>query len=286
MSASIVAAILILWQSVAGFLRGGIRSIANLAALAGAIFLSPVLGGVLQPLVATHITQNPVWESSVAVGIAALAIWLVVSIAGRIVNRIAGGGEGGVWGFGFNKKLGLFIGFLQGLVVAFVFLWVMSLLGNVAWLFQPLAAPPGRSAPQEGTFAAFVTDARNDLRASLFVKEMEEAIGESKLASYDPVPPVFYNAAALLGTLADAPEKRARFMQYPDTLRLMSCRAIREAMDDPLANKVVEKGEPLFNLLFVAKVVAIFRDQESRAAIEAFDWDRALTFVNLRPARR
>lgn len=286
MSASIVAAILILWQAIAGFLRGGIRSIANLAALAGAIFLSPQLGDVLQPLVATHITQNPVWERSVAVGIAAMAIWMVISIAGRIVNRIAGGREGGAWGFGFNKKLGLLVGCLQGLVVAFVFLWMMSLLGYVAWLFQPLAPPPGRSVPQEGTFAAFVTDARNDLRASLFVKEMEEAIGKSKLSSYDPVPPRFYSAATLLGVLADSPDKRSRFMQYPDTLRLMSCKAIRDAMDDPQANKVVEKGESLLQLLFVPKVVAIFRDKESRDAMEAFDWDRALTFVNLRPARR
>ncbi len=286
MSASIVAAILILWQAVAGFLRGGIRSVANLAALAGAIFLSPQLGAVLQPLVATHITQNPVWERSVAVSMAAMAIWLVISIAGRIVNRIAGGAESNVWGFGFNKKLGLLVGFLQGLVVAFVFLWVMSLLGSVAWLFQPLATPPGRSVPQEGTFASFAANARNNLRASLFVKEMEEAIGKSKLESYDPVPPVFYNAAALLGVLADSPDKRSRFMQYPDTLRLMSCRAVRDAMDDATANKVVEKGEPLFNLLFVPKVVAIFRDQESRTAMEAFDWDRALTFVNLRPAKR
>ena len=286
MSASIIAAILILWQAIAGFLRGGIRSLANLAALAGAIFLSPPLGTVLQPLVATHITQNPVWERSVAVGIAAVAIWLVISIAGRIINRIAGAGEGGAWGFGFNKKLGLLVGFLQGLVVAFVFLWVVSLLGSVAWLFQPLATPPGRSAPQEGTLAAFFANARNDLRSSLFVKEMEDAIGKPKLESYDPVPPVFYSAATVLGTLADAPEKRARFMQYPDTLRLMSCRAIRDAMDDPKANELVEKSDPLFNLLFVPKVVAIFRDQESRAAIEAFDWDRALTFINLRPARR
>lgn len=286
MSASLVAAVLILWQAIAGFLRGGIRAIANLAALAGVLFLAPQLGDLFQPVVASHFTQNPVWERSVGVGIAAVAIWLVIYIAGRIVNRIAGGNEGGAWGFGFNKKLGLFIGFLQGLVVAFVFLWVMSLLGSVAWLFQPLATPPGRSGPQEGTFAAFAANAKNDLRSSLFVKEMEDAIGKSKLNSYDPVPSVFYSAATLLGTLADSPEKRSRFQQYPDTLRLMSCNAIREAMNDPQANQIVEKGEPLFNLLFVPKVVSIFRDQQSRAALEAFDWDRALTFINLRPARR
>jgi hypothetical protein len=282
MSASLVAAILILWQAIAGFLRGGIRAIANLAALAGVLFLAPQLGGLFQPVVASHFTQNPVWERSVGVGIAAVAIWLVIYIAGRIVNRIAGGSEGGAWGFGFNKKLGLFIGFLQGLVVAFVFLWTMALLGHVSWLFLSLAQPPGRSAPPEGTFAGFVADAKNDLRASIFVEEIKKA----KLHDLDPVPPKFYSAATLLGVLADSPDKRNRFMRYPDTLRLMSCRAIREAMDDPKANEVVEKGEPLFNLLFVPKVVLIFRDQESRAALEAFDWDRALEFVNMRPARR
>lgn len=286
MSASIVAAILILWQAVAGFLRGGIRAVANLAALAGAILLSPRVGSLFQPMVATYVTQNPVWERSVAVGIAASTIWLVISIAGRIVNRIGGGGGTGAWGFGFNKKLGLLIGCLQGLVMAFVFLWVTSLLGCVAWLFQPLAPPPGRSAPQDGTFAAFVTNARNDLRSSVFVKEMEDAIGKSKLSSYDPVSPGFYGAATLISVLADSPEKRSRFMQYPDALRLMSCKAIRDAMDDPQTNKVVERSEPLFRLLFVPKVVAIFRDKESRDALAAFDWDRALQFVNLRPASR
>ncbi|MFA5192822.1 MAG: CvpA family protein [Verrucomicrobiia bacterium] len=286
MSASFVAAILILWQAIAGFLRGGVRAIANLTALAGAILLSPRLGSLLEPMVATYITQNPVWERSVAVGIAASVIWLVISIAGRIVNRIVGSGGTGAWGFGFNKKLGLLIGCLQGLVVAFVFLWVTSLLGCVAWLFQPLAPPPGRSVPQDGTFAAFVTNARNDLRSSVFVKEMEDDKGRSKLSSYDPVPPAFYGAAALLGVLADSPDKRGRFLLYPDALRLMSCKAIRDAMDDPQANKVVEKSEPLFRLLFVPKVVAIFRDKESRDALAAFDWDRALQFVNPRPASR
>lgn len=286
MSASLVAAILILWQAVAGFIRGGIRAISNLAALAGAILLSPRLGSLFEPVVATHITQNPVWERSVAVAIAATVIWLVIAIAGRVINRIAGGKDTNVWGFGFNKKLGLFIGCLQGLVVAFVFLWVMSLLGCVAWLFQPLAPPPGRSAPQDATFAAFVTNARNDLRSSVFVREMEDAIGKSKMASYDPVPPVFYGAAALLGVLADSPEKRYRFMQYPDAIRLMSCQAIRDALDDPQANKVVKNNEPLFWLLFVPKVVIVFKDKESRDALASFDWERAMQFVNPRPAGR
>lgn len=282
MNASIIAAILILWQAIAGFFRGGIRAIANLAALAGAILLAPQLASLFQPVVASHITQNPVWERSVAVTIAASVIWLVISIAGRLVNRIAGGNERGAWNFGFNRKLGLFIGFLQGLVVAFVFLWVMSLLGYVSWLFLSLSQPPGRSAPPEGTFASFVANAKNDLRVSTLAKE----IGESKLKEFDPVPPKFYSASTLIGVLADSPEKRSRFMRYPDTLRLMSCRAVREAMDDPKANELVEKGEPLFNLLFVPKVAAIFRDQESRAAMEAFNWDRALEFVIARPPRR
>ncbi|MCX6910254.1 MAG: CvpA family protein [Verrucomicrobia bacterium] len=282
MNASIIAAFLILWQAVAGYLRGGIRAIANLAALAGAILLAPQLGGLFQPMVASHFTQNPVWERSVAVGIAALAIWLVVSIAGRLVNRITGGNEAGAWSFGFNKKMGLLIGCIQGLVVAFVFLWLMSLLGYASWLFLSLSQPPGRSSPPGGTFASFVVDAKNDLRASMFAKE----IGESNLKNLDPVPPKFYSASTLIGVLADAPEKRSRFMRYPDTLRLMSCKAIREAMDDPKANEVVEKGEPLFNLLFVPKVVLIFRDQESRAAMDAFDWERATEFINMRPPAR
>ena len=97
---------------------------------------------------------------------------------------------------------------------------------------------------------------------------------------------VFYSASTLIGVLADSPEKRSRFMRYPDTLRLMSCKAVRDALDDPKANEVAEKGEPLLNLLFVPKVVLIFRDQESRAAMEAFDWDRALEFVSMRPPVR
>ena len=282
MNASIIAAFLILWQAIAGYLRGGIRAIANLAALAGAILLAPQLGSLFQPVVASHITQNPVWERSVSVGIAALAVWLVISIAGRIVNRITGGKEAGAWSFGFNKKMGLLIGGIQGLVVAFVFLWLMSLLGYVSWLFLSLAQPPGRSAAPGGTFASFVVDAKNDLRASMFAKE----IGESKLKDLDPVPPKFYSASTLIGVLADSPEKRSRFMRYPDTLRLMSCKAVRDALDDPKANEVAEKGEPLLNLLFVPKVVLIFRDQESRAAMEAFDWDRALEFVSMRPPVR
>lgn len=279
MSASIIAAILILWQAIAGFLRGGIRAIANLAALAGAILLAPQLASVFQPMVVNYITQNPVWERGVAVGIGALAIWLVISIAGRIVNRVVGGKEAGAWSFGLNKKLGLFIGFLQGLVVAFVFLWVVCFLGSVAWLFQPIATPPGRSAPQEGTIASFLADARNDLRVSLFVQEMKE----TKLKDMDPVPQKFYDAAALLGVLADSPEKRNRFMRYPNSLRLLSCKSIRDALDDPDANKLVAKSEPLLHLLFVPKVVAIFKDKESRDALTGFDWAGALEFVNARP---
>ncbi|MCX6898745.1 MAG: CvpA family protein [Verrucomicrobia bacterium] len=282
MNASIVAAILILWQAIAGFLRGGVRAIANLAALAGAILLSPQLASLFQPVVATHITQNPVWERSVAVGIAALVIWLVISITGRIVNRIVIGTEGGAWSFGFNKRVGLFIGFVQGLAVAFVFLWAVCTLGYVAWLFQPLASRPGRSAPAEGTFAAFVSNAKNDLRASFYA----EAVRNSKLNDLDPVPPKFYAAATFLGALADSPEKRDRFVLYPDALRLLSCKAIHDALEDSVANKVITQSDPLFSLLFVPKVVAIFRDQESRDALIAFDWDRALQFVNLRPARR
>ena len=286
MSASIVAAILILWQAITGFLRGGIRAIANLAALVGAVLLAPQLGVQFQPLVARYITQNPVWERSVAVSITAIIIWLVISIAGRIVNRIAGGKGEGAWSFSLNKKIGLLIGCIQGLAVAFVFLWAMSVLGYVAWLFESLASPPGRAAPAEGTFASFAVGAKDDLRASEFVKQMGEAIGEPKLQSYNPVPPKFYSAATVIGVLVDSPDKRNRFLHYPDALRLLSCKAIRDALDDPEANKLVARSEPLFYLLFTPKVVAIFTDKESRDALEAFDWDRALEFVHARPVIR
>ena len=280
----IIAGVLILWNAFIGFSRGAIRSVAHLAGLAGAVLLSPKLADLFQPLVVRYVTQNPVWERGISVGVAAVAIWMVFTITGRITHRIAFGSAGS-GGFGLNKKLGLFIGFAQGLAVAFIFLWGVYFLGTVTWLFSPMAQDRGVAAPPEGTFAAYVIAGRNELtgRNSLTpAKSTAISPLESVLMQVDPVPPKFYDATALLGVIANEPEKRSLLRTYPDYVRLERCKTIHEALTDPELNKMAAEGKPLSTFLCQPKVVAILQDKESRDALADFDWTGALKFVNVR----
>ena len=280
----IIAGVLILWNAFVGFGRGAIRSIANLAGLAGAVLLSPKLADVFQPLVVRYLTQNPVWERTASVGMAAIAIWLFFTISGRIMHRVAFGSAGDAR-FGLNKKLGLFIGFAQGLAVAFIFLWAVYFLGTVAWLFSPLARDRGVAAPAGGTFADYVIAGRSQLtgRNSLAPTKVSTVSPlEGVLIQVDPVPKKFYDATALLGILANEPEKRALLRTYPGYLRLEHCKAIHEAITDPDLNKLAAEGKPLSVFLYQPKVVAILQDKESNDALENFDWSGALKFVGAR----
>ena len=281
----IIAGVLILWNAFVGFGRGAIRSVANLTGLAGAVLLSPKVAEVFQPLVVRYVTQDPVRERAFSVALAAIAIWLSFTIAGRVIHRVAFGSSGS-GGFGLNRKLGLLIGFVQGLVVAFIFLWGVYFLGTVAWLFSPMAKDRGVTAPAAGTFADYVIAGRNKLtgRNSLSpVTSVSVSPLETVLVQVDPVPKKFYDATALLGILANEPEKRILLRAYPGYVRLLQCKAIQEALADPELNKLAAEGTPLTTLLYKPKVMAILQDKESREALADFDWTGALKFVNARP---
>jgi len=279
MSILIIAGLLIVWQVIAGFARGGVRAVANLAGVVGALLLSPQVAIPIQPLVFNYLTQNPVWEKGLAVAIAAVCIWLSCCILGRLIHRSIVGPEDGFWSFGLNKKIGMFIGFLEGVVLAFAFLWVIYILGAVSWLFSPMAQGKGRSAPSAGTPAAFFANAKADLAPS----EVGKVIAALD-ARFGVVPPQFHPAAALLNVLVDWPDARTRLREYPGFQRLLRVKSIREAIFDPDLNKIAADGQR--SVLYIAlnrKVVALWRDREAREALAAFDYADALKFVTRRP---
>src|ERR1035437_2368388 len=109
MTVSIIAGLFIVWQVVAGYMRGAIRTVANLIGLVAAILLSPRVGELFAPLVFNYLTKNPVWERIISVTIAAFLIWLVAVIVGRLVHYGLVGRGDPLWSFGTNKKIGLFI---------------------------------------------------------------------------------------------------------------------------------------------------------------------------------
>jgi uncharacterized membrane protein required for colicin V production len=275
MSVSLIAGLLIVWQVLAGFARGAVRSVASLIALVAAILLSPMVGTLIQPLVAAYATNNPVWERAVAVGTAALFLWLLCIIGGRVVQHIVAGPREPLWSFSFNKKLGLFIGFVEGVVLAFVFLWMVYFLGTVAWLFLPMAQNKGRAAPPDGSLSAFLIRAKADLKSS--------PVGAA-ISELDPTPQAVYDAAALIGVLADQPDKRKTLLDYPAFQRLQRIKAIDEALSDPDLNKMVRDERALSYYLMHPKIIALVRDKEAREAIAAFDWSDALKFVSKREA--
>lgn len=273
MSVSIIAGLLIVWQVVAGFSRGAVRAVANLVGLVAAILLSPRAGELLDPLVFQYLTKNPVWERTLAVGIAGFLIWLITVIAGRLIHYGVLGPAEPFWSFGLNKKLGMFIGFVEGLVIAFVFLWIIYFLGTVAWLFQPMATGQGRSAPPEGSLPAFLINSKADLRASPLGPLISEL---------DPMPHKVYDAVALIGVLADQPKKRGRLEEYSPFQRLQRMKTIDEALNDCDLSRMVAEQRPLTYFVWHPKIIALFQDRESREALEKFDWAAALKFINTR----
>ncbi|MBI5393693.1 MAG: CvpA family protein [Verrucomicrobia bacterium] len=275
MSVSIIAGLLIVWQVMAGFARGGIRAVANLAGVLGALLLSPAFSAPFQPLIFNYVTQNPFWERSLAIMLAAVCIWLVCFVLGRLVHRSVGGSQEGFWTFGLNKKIGLFIGFLEGMVLAFVFLWLVYILGSASWLFLPVAQGKGRAAPPEGTLASFLVNAKEDLAHSPVggaITALDEQLGV--------VPSKVYQAAALINALADQPDARKRLAEYPGFQRLLRVKSILEAASDPELNKLAADGQrPVSYIVLHRKTLALWRDKEAREALAEFDYADALKFV-------
>ena len=278
MSVSIIAGLLIVWQVMAGFARGGIRAVANLAGVLGALLLSPALAAPFQPLIFNYVTQNPVWERSIAIAVAAVCIWLVCFVLGRLIHNSTGGSQESFWSFGLNKKAGMFIGFLEGVVLAFVFLWLVYILGSASWLFQPMAQGKGRAAAPDGTLAAFLTNAKTDLGASPVggaITALDEQFGV--------VPRKVYQAAALINALVDQPDARRRLTEHPGFQRLQRVKAIREAVSDPELNKLADEGQRSVSYIALhRKVLALWRDKEARDALAEFDYVEALKFVGRR----
>ncbi|MBM3891988.1 MAG: CvpA family protein [Verrucomicrobia bacterium] len=280
MSVSVIAGLLIVWQVLAGYVRGAIRSLANLAGLVGAILLSRQVGDLLQMMFFNAWIPNPVWACGIAVSVAAFVIWIAFVIAGRILDRMFGGPAAGVWTFGLNKKLGLFIGFIEGVVIAFVFLWVVYFTGELWWMFLRMAPEPGRAGPPPQTFAAFVYNAKNDLAPNLSGQPTSWA-GQA-VTALDPTPQKFKDAVKLLGLLANQPETRRKITGYAGFARLDRDPAIHAALTDADLIKMANEGRPVLTLLLHSKVIAIMKDKAARRILAEFDWADALKFVGYR----
>ncbi len=278
MSVLIIAGVLIVWQVLAGFARGGARAVANLAGVLGALLLSPKVAVPFQPLIFNYVTQNPVWERGIAVVLAAVCIWLGCVVLGRLAHNSIVGPQEGFWTFGLNKKIGLFIGFLEGAVLAFAFLWLVYILGSASFLFEPMAHGKGRAAPRDGSLAAFLANAKNDLAhgyAGDAIIALDRELGV--------VPPKVCQAAALINTLSSWPDARNRLAVYPGYQRLRRVKAIRETLDDPEMNKLAADGQRFVAYIALhRKVISLWRDKEAREALKEFDYVDAQKFVSRR----
>lgn len=276
------ALLLVLYEVLRGWRRGGARQLVRLGALAAAYFAAFFGGKILLPYVRPYLQMPDAAAALLAGAILAVVVYAVLSGLGSILFRRTSQHESAavrlIYGVS-GAALGIFFG-------AFL-VWVMVVgirsIGAVADAHvqeHTAQATVVHAVDVRRGIVAGGNAASSDLLTSLarLKNSLELGLIGDAVKKADVVPSKTYDVLGKVGRVASSPQVAERFLSYPGARELSENPKIIALRSDPEIAEMLERGR-IVDLLRDRRIIDAANDPTLAAAIKNFDFSAALDYA-------
>jgi len=276
------AAVLVVFEVLRGWRRGGARQLVRLGALAAAYFAAFFGGKLFAPL-AKPLVKMPDALLPIVVGaVLALVIYAFINGLGTVLFRRTSQHDSAVVRFFFGTT-GALLGIFFGAFLVWVLVIGIRAIGAVA-------DAQVREQPENPAFmhavdvrrrvfgetpddsASFMTSVAR-LKNSLEMGTIGDAVKKT-----DVVPEKTYDLITKVSLVLSSPQAAERFLSYPGARDLSEHPKIVALRNDQEIAQMFEQGR-LLELLQDSRIIDAANDPELRANLKKFDIEAALDYA-------
>ncbi len=260
------ATLFLIWEIWRGWKLGAVRGLLRLAALFCAWIGGTTAAGATGTLVAFFSKVPPLLAPAVAGLTVAIGIYIAISLLAGLLFKSTEH-HGGVvrWGFGVG---GAVCGLIYGLILLWGGITMIRGLGALGELRVVQARNEGRSLETEQK-ALFLIKLKESLELGATGRSLKQA---------DPLPTAFYDNIVKVSMVAGNPQALERFVQYPETLKVIANPHVAALLQDPQLEKAAESRN-ILPLLHNKHVQAAMNDPRLVAQLQAFPLTAALDYA-------
>lgn len=262
----LAATLFLIWEIWRGWNLGAVRGLLRLAALFCAWVGGTTAAGATGTVIAFFSKVPPLIAPAVAGLTVAIGIYIAISmLAGLLFKKTEHHGGVVRWGFGVG---GAVCGLIYGILLLWGGITMIRGLGACGELRLVNAGLTGRSDQNERT-ALFFLKLKNSLELGATGKTLKDA---------DPLPTAFYDNIVKVSMVAGDQRALERFIEYPETLRLLSNPHVTALLQDPAFEKA-SQSRNILPLLRNKHVQAAMEDPQFIASLRAFNLTAALDYA-------
>jgi hypothetical protein len=252
MSLWLLAIVLLAVFAGLGFAKGAIRMAISFLGLLVGLAVAVPFGRALKPLMGMFGVVNPVWLAVVPPIIAFLLVYLIVSGLSFFVHhkvylryKYKHDDVDRIRWEAMNHHVGTAIGLLAG---AALFVAICGVIYAAGYLTVQISAEDNNPA-----WIKFINSARRDMADTGFDK-----VG----AKFQPAPPIYYEAADVLGLLYHNPLLQGRLAKYPYFLSLGERQEFQDMANDKDYNNLIFGKAPVTQIIDHQRTQAMIGNAE------------------------
>ncbi|MCD6339734.1 MAG: CvpA family protein [Verrucomicrobia bacterium] len=248
--------------ALGSYYKGAIRSGVSLIGLFLAVWLSLPLGVHLRPLVPKLGLTHPAWPYVLPPLTVFFLFVLIFGAAGFLIHykihthyKLAADDYTRIKWERLNRKLGLSVGVLGGLVYSLLVGLIIYMLGYPAVQFTTDSSPAIQRA---------LSSAR---------KQLAETGMDRAVAALDPLPPRFYRTVDVLGLIYHNPSVHERLANYPPFLDFAERSEFQDIANDAQIMNALQTQAPILSILNNPKILGLIQNQEIMGKLAQVDLD-------------
>ena len=274
-----IALLLVLYEILRGWRRGGARQLTRLGALVAAYFVAFFGGKYLLPLARPFLKMPDQIVTIAAGAVLAIAVYALISGLGALLFKRTNQQESAVVRLVYGIS-----GALLGLIFGAFLVWVMVVgvrsIGAIAdaHVQEQAAQSTVVHTVDVRTGAANANSSELMMSLARLKNSLEMGMIGDAVKKADVLPTKTYDALGKVGHVASSPQAAERFLSYPGARELTENPKIAALRSDPEIAEMVQQGR-IVDLLRDQRIIDAARDPALAGAIKNFDFSGALDYA-------
>ncbi|MFN2541646.1 MAG: CvpA family protein [Chthoniobacterales bacterium] len=276
------ALLLVFYEILRGWRRGGARQLTRLGALVAAYFAAFFGGKLLLPLARPFLKMPDVVATIVAGALLAIAVYALISGLGALLFKRTNQHATAIVRLVFGLS-GAFLGLFFGAFLVWALVVGVRSIGAIADAHvreQAARSPIVHAVDVRRGFAGETNAGSSELMTSLarLRNSLEMGVIGDAVKRSDVVPSKTYDTLAKVGRIACNPQAAERFLSYPGARELSENPKIAALRSDPEIAEKIQQGR-IVDLMRDRRIIDAANDPALVAAIKNFDSSAALDYA-------
>jgi uncharacterized membrane protein required for colicin V production len=276
-----IAVLLVCYEILRGWRRGGARQLTRLGALVAAYAAAFFGGKYVLPLVRPFLKMPDQIVTIVAGAVLAVVVYALISGLGALLFKRTNQQESALVRLIYGIS-GAVLGFFFGAFLVWVLIVGVRSVGAIAdaHVQEQTAQSTVVHAVDVRRGIVGANSGPSELMTSLarMKNSLELGVLGDAVKRTDPLPTKTYDVLGKVGRVASSPQAAERFLSYPGARELTQNPKIAALRSDAEIAEMIQRGR-IVDLLRDQRIIDAANDPALRAAMKNFDFSAALDYA-------